>query len=665
MINYLIRRLLLMPITLFGITVMVFLIARCAPGKPGQMQMGGDATLNAEQQQALRQWQEKRYGLDKPLWIQYPTWWKGMFTKEVDALAWTEVPWSKTLVPVLTLRQPPTEYYAKLNDGQWVQTFIDAWPSDFLVDDGSALRSLVREVDLESQPAPREGYAPPTHLFIESATLVPIESLDEDVEDERLERASEMSRVTLDVEAPAWSDRGEPVYRHPTEANTLVVERNDRWFRLTPSQTTVKPVTDVSLQTALGSAHSELPQDEEGYSIPRHALVYGTITPLEETLNAESLERHTVMATVASPAGLWVRPADDEPWVMLWQQAEQIAPLMVRGEQGDWLRLIGETRAQEPAFTKYEQSDPAFRDELDTAALNEFPAAIEEGQRVPRHAVFEGTRVPWLREVSDRQIRRFQAKTSIFELTLGESLTSKRTVMQELKERLPVTLLINLIAFPLIYAIAIPTGMLMAVRRGKWFDGMANFFLLAFWSVPSVLAATLLIGYLSTGGAWIELFPNNGLNSVSAGVFPFDQWLADRAWHLVLPVFCIAYGALAYLAKQMRAAMLDNFTMDYVRTAKAKGVPGKDIVFRHALRNSLLPIITIFATVLPVLIAGSIIIEKIFGIEGMGLLAFRAVQNRDYDVVQSLALIAGILNLSGLLLADMLYALADPRITYR
>ena len=183
--------------------------------------------------------------------------------------------------------------------------------------------------------------------------------------------------------------------------------------------------------------------------------------------------------------------------------------------------------------------------------------------------------------------------------------------------------------------------------------------------MPTVLAATLLIGYAARGGTGVQWFPNNGLSSVGAEAWPFFHWLGDRVWHLILPVSCIVYGGCAYLAKQMRAAMLDNLTMDYVRTARAKGVPSRDVLFRHVFRNSLLPIITIFATILPVLIAGSIIIEKIFNIEGMGLMAFRAVQNRDYDVVQALAVIAGILNLTGLLIADIAYAIADPRISYR
>ncbi|MEE9212780.1 MAG: ABC transporter permease, partial [Phycisphaeraceae bacterium] len=188
---------------------------------------------------------------------------------------------------------------------------------------------------------------------------------------------------------------------------------------------------------------------------------------------------------------------------------------------------------------------------------------------------------------------------------------------------------------------------------------------LGLWSIPVVLSATLLIGYTAAGGQGVEWFPNNGLSSVDSEAWPFFRWLADRLWHLVLPVGCIVYSGIAYLSKQMRAAMLDNITMDYVRTAKAKGVRYTDVMLHHVFRNSLLPLITILATIGPFLIAGSVIIEVIFNIEGMGLFFFRAVQNRDYDVVQALALVAGILNLTGLLLADIAYAIADPRIAHK
>ena len=236
--------------------------------------------------------------------------------------------------------------------------------------------------------------------------------------------------------------------------------------------------------------------------------------------------------------------------------------------------------------------------------------------------------------------------------------------MQELRRRLPITLLINIIAFGLIYLIAIPTGVLMAVNRGGRFDVGSNALMLGLWSVPIVLAATIVVGYLTTGGAGPQWFPNHGLSSIDAERLPFFAWLGDRVWHLVLPVICITYGGFAYLAKQMRAAVLDNLTMDYVRTARAKGVSNRSLLLHHVLRNSVLPLITLLATLLPYLIAGSVIIEKIFNIEGMGLFTFRAVMNRDYDVVQAMALVAGVLNMTGILLADIAYALVDPRIGF-
>jgi peptide/nickel transport system permease protein len=145
---------------------------------------------------------------------------------------------------------------------------------------------------------------------------------------------------------------------------------------------------------------------------------------------------------------------------------------------------------------------------------------------------------------------------------------------------------------------------------------------------------------------------------------PFFPWLGDRLWHLVLPVVCLAYGELAYLTKQVRASMLDSLRMDYVRTARAKGLSNAAVIWRHAFRNSVIPVITIMATLLPAMFGGSVIIESIFSIPGMGLLAFEAVTTRDYNVVMAVATIAGMLNLFGLLLGDIAYAIADPRISF-
>jgi peptide/nickel transport system permease protein len=183
------------------------------------------------------------------------------------------------------------------------------------------------------------------------------------------------------------------------------------------------------------------------------------------------------------------------------------------------------------------------------------------------------------------------------------------------------------------------------------------------WSLPSMWVGQMLIGYFC-GPTFKNWFPPAGLSSNYAEQLAFFPWLADRVWHLVLPVFCLTYSGFAYLTKQVRAGMLDNLKADYVRTARAKGLSNWVVIFRHAFRNSIIPVITIVATLLPAMLGGSVIIESIFSVPGMGLLAFEAVTTRDYNVVMAVATIGGVLNLIGLLLGDIAYAAVDPRINF-
>ncbi len=659
MLVYITRRLLLMIPTLFGITVMVFLIARLAPGRPGQQQIGAGG-ISAEEAQALAAWYEKRYGLDLPLWEQYLRWWKGMFTITVQATGWYG---DGDLQPVFMYRSPEPEYYVQAPHGRWFQVSDPVIVGALLRRGETGLSGGVDPADLARQPLTREGYAAPTFAIVE-AGITAIESL-HDVSDSTLQRAAVPVPVTVD--APAWTDDGgDPLYENPlADDDRPVFRRGTAWYAITPAlppeNWSVLPITDPGLRTKL-RGRDYVDRDDD-YVIPRHAVVRGRVERIAGVWTPEELSRLTVPTQAQSPTGLFMRVPGGESAVMLWQQAEPVPAMLVQTAQG-WQRLIGATRVEFPQIRIVTQSDTAFRERLDDESLAGL-ADPDQSRREPRHAIIAGHLVMLDDEPTTRQIRRFRHETALFEVALGESVATRTTVIEELRRRLPITLMISLTAFPLIYVIAIPCGMLMATTRGRRFDTGANIVLLGLWSVPTVLAATLLIGYAARGGKGLQWFPNNGLSSVGAEAWPFFQWLGDRVWHLILPVSCIVYGGCAYLAKQMRAAMLDNLTMDYVRTARAKGVPARDVLFRHVFRNSLLPIITIFATILPVLIAGSIIIEKIFNIEGMGLMAFRAVQNRDYDVVQALAVIAGILNLTGLLIADIAYAIADPRISYK
>lgn len=255
----------------------------------------------------------------------------------------------------------------------------------------------------------------------------------------------------------------------------------------------------------------------------------------------------------------------------------------------------------------------------------------------------------------------------------GKSFTLGRPVLDLIAEALPVTLLLNIAAIPIIYLVAVPFGMQAAARHNRLFDKISGSIFVIFWSIPVVWAGVLAIGFLADD-QYLGLFPVSGLHSNDADDMAFlPGWNGDRfeigymldtAWHMVLPVICLVYGGWAVLAKQTRAAMLDTYTMDFVRTARAKGVSDHDVKWYHVFRNSLLPVITIFVLVFPAMLAGSVVVERIFSIPGMGSLILGAIFNLDRDVILANVFMIAVLNLVALLLADVLYAAADPRVTF-
>ena len=257
---------------------------------------------------------------------------------------------------------------------------------------------------------------------------------------------------------------------------------------------------------------------------------------------------------------------------------------------------------------------------------------------------------------------------------LGVSFARSRPVSTLIAEALPITLLLNVIAFVLIYLIAVPSGMLAAARSGTAIDVGLGALYVALWSFPIPLAGVLAIGFLASND-YLGAFPVAGLHDSAADTFAFlptfsesgafqRGYLLDSLWHVCLPVLCLVYGGFAVLSKQTRAAMLENYNADYVRTAKAKGVAPRDVLFRHVFRNSLLPLITMFVSIFPAMLSGSVVIERIFSVQGMGNLAIEAINLRDRELILATTLIVGAVNLLALLLADILYALADPRISY-
>ncbi len=249
-------------------------------------------------------------------------------------------------------------------------------------------------------------------------------------------------------------------------------------------------------------------------------------------------------------------------------------------------------------------------------------------------------------------------------LDFGRSFKDWRPVRGIIAERLPVTLMLNVISIFLAYIIAIPLGVHAATRGGTVEERSITVVLFILYSLPSFWVAYILIYFLAGGQHW-NIFPVGGLHSIAYGE-AMGAWKGfwDLMWHLVLPVACLTYGGFAGISRYMRSGMMEVLRQDYIRTAYAKGLSERTVVLKHAMRNSIIPIVTILAGLLPSLIGGSVIVETIFNIPGMGRLGYDAVLSRNYPVIMATATVSAVLTLFGILLSDLLYAVVDPRIKY-
>ncbi len=247
-------------------------------------------------------------------------------------------------------------------------------------------------------------------------------------------------------------------------------------------------------------------------------------------------------------------------------------------------------------------------------------------------------------------------------LDFGRSFApDNRPVIDKIRERIPITLSLNIISLVIEFGLAIPIGILAAIRRDTLFDkGMTVFVFIGF-AVPTFWLALLLMYLFGVKLGWL---PVSGLHSLGSEAYGSLRWLLDMAKHLLIPVSVAAFGSLAGLSRYMRSTMLDVIRQDYITTARAKGLPERTVIFRHALRNALLPVITLLGLSVPGLIGGSVIFETIFAIPGMGQLFYGGVMARDYPLVMGILVIGAGLTLIGNLLADLGYAFADPRIRH-
>ena len=247
-----------------------------------------------------------------------------------------------------------------------------------------------------------------------------------------------------------------------------------------------------------------------------------------------------------------------------------------------------------------------------------------------------------------------------FRLDFGQSFApDARKVTEKIAERIPITLFLSLLEMLVIVLIAIPIGILSATRQYSFFDKATTIFVFLGFAMPTFWLALLCMNLFGVHLGWL---PISGLQSMDYFQLSIGGKILDRARHLIMPVLVGAFGGLAGFSRYMRSNMLEVIRQDYIRTARAKGLSERIVIYKHALRNALLPLVTILGLSVPSLIGGGVIFETIFAIPGMGQLFYGSVMSRDYPVIMGILVIGAALTLLGNLLADISYALVDPRI---
>lgn len=305
---------------------------------------------------------------------------------------------------------------------------------------------------------------------------------------------------------------------------------------------------------------------------------------------------------------------------------------------------------------KYEPTDPPEKKAEIWAKWNEWYRSVESRytySTAQKFAIFFA------------DTRFFKYWQNLLRFDFGISHVTKQPVMGTIISKLKYSLSLSVPSVLIAYIISVPLGVFSAVKQNSASDKIISAILFMLYSLPSFFVATILLYFFSQGGDFIKLFPTGGFENPNSQNMTVLQHIGDVMWHLVLPMICMTYASFASLSRYARTGMLDVIRSDYIRTARAKGLSEFIVIVKHAMRNGMIPIITLLGTLLPVIIGGSVIIEYIFGIPGMGLLTISSIYNRDYNIIMGIQLISALLVLIGILISDLMYALVDPRISFK
>lgn len=261
-------------------------------------------------------------------------------------------------------------------------------------------------------------------------------------------------------------------------------------------------------------------------------------------------------------------------------------------------------------------------------------------------------------------LRYFHWLSNVFKGDFGESFTYEEPALRVIVSKFPVSLQFGIASLVLLYSISVPLGILKALRAGEPLDYVSGLILYFFYAIPPLVLGILLITFFA-GGSYFSWFPTGLLHSDHYESLSFWGKVLDRIHHFVLPLITYVAGGFAGLTLLMRNSLLDVIKQDYIRTARAKGLPERQVVFKHALRNALIPLAVNLGGFLQVFLSGSLVIETVFQLDGIGLLSYRSILTRDYNVIMALIFLSSVTLMLGRLLTDVAYVLIDPRIDFK
>ena len=404
----------------------------------------------------------------------------------------------------------------------------------------------------------------------------------------------------------------------------------------------------------------------KGYNKPIFYATLSTAAHPDTLYRIFREERRIMLHKLVGQYGNW-------PPIHRYYQQLQVVEHAVekKGRRYNSQSIVNMRKAIQQLYIKYK--DPAIESQLqnlETAAADSLVQDLQPAvaKLLQAYATIKATATPnqlWIPSVQwhgfDNQYQHWVSH--FLRGDLGISNRDGRSVATKILDRLPWTLAITLPAIFLAYLLSIPLGVYTAVYKDTTFDKRTSFILLLLFSLPVFWIATLLVNFFTTPEYGMKIFPSIGISSLPDNT-PIWQVLLANAGHLILPIICATYGSLAIITRQLRSSMVETLQQDFIKTARAKGLRANTVIWKHAFRNSIFPLITIFGGVLPAAFAGSVVLEVIFNIPGMGYLMWDSIFARDWQVVYAVLMVSAVLTVVGILLADILYAVVDPRVRF-